>query len=160
MDGSSIPKIRRNGAINLWHVVVDVIVVKHQSPKAKKKKYGTRKWWGQQETKTHTHTHTHTYAQHTTKWNESHKRVKKVLYVVCFNVFYTCFLFTKKSSCYFDTHFSHPLFVLAAFAAAIVVCGVFVVVVVVGGLGLGLGGFGGFGAVFFFFFPSSPLLWL
>jgi len=56
----------------------------------------------------------------------------------------------KKSSCYFDTHFSHPLFVLAAFAAAIVVCGVVVVVVVVGGLGLG--GFGGFGAVFFFFF--------
>ncbi len=65
----------------------------------------------------------------------------------------------KKSSCYFDTHFSHPLFVLAAFAAAIVVCGVVVVVVVVVVGGLGLGGFGGFGAVFFFF-PSSPLLWL
>jgi len=67
------------------------------------------------------------------------------------------FSFHKKSSCYFDTHFSYPLFVLAAFAVAFavatVVCGV--VVVVVGGLG----GVGGFGAVFFFF--SSPLLlWL
>ncbi len=108
----------------------------------------------------HTHTHICTHMHNTPQYGMNHTReVKKVLYVVCFNVFYTCFLFTKKSSCYFDTHFSHPLFVLAAFAAAIVVCGVFVVVVVVGGLGLGLGGFGGFGAVFFFF-PSSPLLWL
>lgn len=71
MDGSSIPKIRRNGAINLWHVVVDVIVVKHQSPKAKKKKYGTRKWWGQQETKTQTHTHTYAHictTHHNMEW--------------------------------------------------------------------------------------------
>jgi hypothetical protein len=58
------------------------------------------------------------------------------------------FAFHKKTSCYFDTHFCHPLFVLAAFAVAIVVCGV------VGG---GLGGVGGFGAVFFL---SPPLLWL
>jgi hypothetical protein len=62
---------------------------------------------------------------------------------------YTHVFFSQKSSCYFDTHFSHPLFVLAAFAVAFavatVVCGV-VVVVVVGGLG----GVGGFGAVFFF----------
>ncbi len=62
---------------------------------------------------------------------------------------------SRKTSCYFDTHFSHPLFVLAAFAfapafaVAIVVCGVVVVVVV--------GGLGGFGAVFF---PPPLLLWL
>jgi hypothetical protein len=71
--GSSIPKIRRNGAINLWHVVVDVIVVKHQSPKGKKRSmvHGNG---GVNKKQKHIHTHTHTHMHNTPQYGMNHTR--------------------------------------------------------------------------------------